>query len=44
MKPFDGQPDSWCEFFDSFKCTVHDNLSLNDIQKMTYLKNVGPEG
>ena len=39
IKPFDGQPENWHEFWDSFNCTIHQS-DISNVQKMTYLKNV----
>lgn len=36
MQPFNGQSDSWSEFYDNFQCAVHQNCSFSDIQKMAY--------
>ena len=40
IKHFDGQPEKWNEFIDSYNCAIHDNDSISDVQKMTYLKNL----
>ena len=40
LKPFDGQPENWHEFWDTFTHAVHENESISDVQKMTYLKNL----
>ena len=39
IKPFDGQSDLWSEFYDNFECTIHQNNSLSNVQKMSYLKS-----
>ena len=35
---FDGDCTKWLGFWDLYKCTIHDNEDLSDIQKFTYLK------
>ena len=40
LKPFDGQPENWYEFWDTFTHAVHENDSISDVQKMTYLKSL----
>ena len=39
IKPFDGQPKNWHEFWGSFNCTIHQS-DISNVQKMTYLKNL----
>ena len=40
IKHFSGQPEHWSEFWDSFNCAIHENDTISDVQKMTYLKNL----
>ncbi|XP_057317064.1 uncharacterized protein LOC130660127 [Hydractinia symbiolongicarpus] len=40
LQPFDGHPENWSTFWDSFECAVHTNDDISDVQKMTYLKNL----
>ncbi len=35
---FNGNPLKWQTFWDSYKVAIHENSSLSDIQKFTYLK------
>lgn len=36
---FDGNPESWIEFRDTFKSLIHANINLTAIQKLHYLKS-----
>jgi hypothetical protein len=36
---YDGDKTKWIEFWDSFKCSVHDNNILSDSEKFNYLKS-----
>ena len=36
---FSGDKTRWCEFWDSFKCSVHDNKTLSNSEKFNYLKS-----
>ena len=40
LHPFDGHPENWSTFWNSFECAVHNNDDISDVQKMTYLKNL----
>ena len=40
IKTFNGEPENWQTFIDSFECAVDKNDSLSDVQKMNYLKNL----
>ena len=40
IQSFDGQSDLWSDFYDNFQCAIHENSSLSNIQKMTYLKTL----
>ena len=40
IKVFDGEPENWHTFIDSFECAIDKNDTLPDIQKMNYLKNL----
>ena len=40
IKVFDGEPENWHTFIDSFECAIDKNGTLPDIQKMNYLKNL----
>ena len=39
-EPFDGDPQHFLEFWDSFRYSVHENDSISNVQKMTYLKGL----
>ncbi|VDI18657.1 Hypothetical predicted protein [Mytilus galloprovincialis] len=39
LPTFGGNMLEWQPFWDSFSAAVHDNLSLNDVQKFNYLKS-----
>ena len=39
LKQFDGQPCEWQAFWDSFKCAIHENPGLSDVDKFNYLKS-----
>ena len=39
LKSFSGDPLRWHEWFSFFKATIHDNITLTDAQRMTYLQN-----
>ena len=39
MKPFDGEPTSWPQFYDCFKNTIHENKRLQPIEKFAHLKS-----
>jgi len=36
---FSGDKTRWCEFWDSFKCSVHDNKTLSNSEKLNYIKS-----
>ena len=36
IKNFDGEPENWHKFIDSFECAIDKNDTLPDIQKMNY--------
>ena len=38
LETFDGNPLHWESFWDVFKSTIHDNNSIDDIVKFTYLR------
>ena len=38
IKSFDGEPENWHTFIDSFGCAIDKNETLPDFQKMNYLK------
>ncbi|MCP4991916.1 MAG: DUF1759 domain-containing protein, partial [Colwellia sp.] len=38
LPKFEGDPTQWTSFWDIFKCSVHDNKDLGDIQKFSYLR------
>ena len=40
IQPFNVQSNSWSEFYNNVECAVHQNSSLSDIQKNTYLKSL----
>ena len=40
IKRFDGEPENWYTFIDSFECAIDKSDTLLDIQKMNYLKNL----
>lgn len=40
LKSFDGDITQWLTFWDSYKSAIHDNLSLSDIDKFTYLRSL----
>ena len=40
VKPFDGDPLQWKTFYDTFVCTVDNNETLSDVEKMSYLFNL----
>ena len=40
LKQFDGQPCEWQAFWDSFKCAIHENPGLSDVDKFNYLKSL----
>ena len=37
LKSFSGDPLRWHDWFSFFKATIHDNITLTDAQRMTYL-------
>jgi len=37
--PFGGDKTKWSEFWDSFKCSVHENKTLSNSEKFNYLKS-----
>ena len=39
FKSFSGDPLRWHDWFNFFKATIHDNVTLTDAQRMTYLQN-----
>ena len=39
LKTYNGDPLKWHEWYCYFKSTIHDNVSLSDAQKITYLQN-----
>ena len=39
IKSFDGEPEKWHTFIDSFECAIDNNDTLSNIQKMNYLQN-----
>ena len=39
LKSFSGDPLRWHDWFSFFKATIHDNLTLTNAQRMTYLQN-----
>lgn len=39
LKTFSGNHDEWLTFCDSFKSSIHNNSSLNDIDKLRYLQS-----
>ena len=39
LKSFSGDPLRWHDWFSFFKATIHDNATLTDTQRMTYLQN-----
>ncbi|XP_075264848.1 uncharacterized protein LOC142357013, partial [Convolutriloba macropyga] len=39
LKSFSGDPLRWHDWFSFFKATIHDNVTLTDAQRMTYLQN-----
>ena len=40
IEPFDGDLQHFLEFWDSFRYSVHENDSISNVQKMTYLKGL----
>ena len=40
IEHFDGDPQLFLEFLDSFRYSVHENDSIPNVQKMTYLKGL----
>ena len=38
LPTFMGNPLKWQTFWDTYKTAIHDNVSLSDVQKFTYLK------
>ena len=40
IEPFDGEPQHFLEFWDSFRYSVHENDSVSNVQKVTYLKGL----
>lgn len=40
ISSFDGNYNDWTSFYDLFLCTVHNNASLKNVQKMQYLKSL----
>lgn len=38
LPKFEGQPDTWLEFRDSFMSLIHQNESISDIQRFHYLR------
>ena len=43
MKKFFGEPVLWQQFQETFEATVHNNTSLSDIEKFSYLKEEEPQ-
>ena len=39
LKSFSGDPLRWHDWFSFFKATIHDNVTLRDAQRMTYLQS-----
>ena len=39
LKSFSADPLRWHDWFSFFKATIHDNVTLTDAQRMTYLQN-----
>ena len=39
VKPFNGDPTLWPQFYDSFKNAIHENQRLNVVEKFSYLKS-----
>lgn len=37
LKKFSGNKLDWCEFWDAFECTIHNNTSLSNIERFNYL-------
>ena len=40
IKKFSGEPTDFQSFYDSFQAAVHQNESLKDIEKFTYLRSL----
>ena len=40
IESFDGDPQHFLEFWDSFRYSVNENNSISNVQKMTYLKGL----
>ena len=40
IKSFNGEPENWHKFIDSFECAIDKNDTLSDIQKINNLKNL----
>ena len=40
LPKFNGNPLNWKHFIDSFTCSIDQNSSISDIQKMTYLQSL----
>ena len=40
LQKFNGNPQDWQSFIDSFDCAIDSNENLSKIQKLTYLKNL----
>ena len=36
---FSGDNTKWIEFWDSFQCTIHNNIKLSNVEKFNYLKS-----
>lgn len=39
LPTFNGNPEKWLQFFDTFTSLIHDDVNLNKIQKFYYLKS-----
>lgn len=39
LEKFDGSPTKWLAFWSQFKSTIHDNPSLSDVDKFSYLRS-----
>ena len=40
LSKFDGDVTTWHSFWDSYESAVHNNASLSDVNKFTYLKSL----
>ena len=40
IQPFDGDPHNFLEFWDSFRYSIHENESISNVQKMSYLRSL----